>query len=136
METKIKQIDQFKALLAIALCDDNLHPAEIALLNNFALRHDIPLTAQQEILLDPDKHLPTDLRTIEFDFTFLVELAKMINADDVIEDSELDLLYQFVEWSKLAGTNILGWSHYLLELTQEEIGVDEIRSELEMLSTT
>jgi hypothetical protein len=134
MEASKKIVEQFKVLLAIALCDDSLHPLEVSLLHDFAAKNYISLETQQELLLDPEKHLPNDITTIDIDLRFLVELARMIIADNVIDDKELEMLYKYADKSNLAGTNVKGWCHYLLELAGEGIEINEIRSELDMLN--
>ena len=133
MDTNRKKFEQFKVLLAVALCDDNLHASEISLLNDFATKHNLPIDEHRNVLLEPEKHVPQNYDSVELDFLFLVQLSRMILADSVIEDSELDMLYQFADRSKLAGSNVQGWCHYLLELVDEGLEPDAMRSELDQL---
>jgi hypothetical protein len=129
MTDQEEKIRRFKILMAFALSDDSLHQAEIALLNDYAACHEIPIDVQRAVLLDPESVLSEIEDAIHVDLHFLVDLAKMVLADDVVEDAEFDMLSRFVAVAFPEADNDEGISHLLIEWVSEGMTLDEIKKE-------
>ena len=123
-------INRYKLLMSVALSDDKLHPLEVALLNNYAAKHDVPIDVQREVMLNPASFAISDKYHSSLDTEFLIDVAKLVLVDDIVEESEITLMCHYIKALYPHINNLEGAAHLVVEWVEDGVASEEISREL------
>lgn len=120
----------FLRLYQMALSDDQFDVLELQMLYHFADERGIPKEELDKLFLNPINTEFIVPKALNTKIEYLYDLTRIIWADGKITDDELNMLKKYCRKFDFVEENINDLSAYLIDCVQQNIGKEEIISQL------
>lgn len=120
----------FLRLYQMALSDDHFDVLELQMLYHFADERGIPKEELDKLFSNPINTEFIVPETLNTKIEYLYDLTRIIWADGKVTDDELNMLKKYCRKFNFLEENINDLSDYLINCVQQNIGKEEIISQL------
>lgn len=119
----------FIRLYRMAVTDGDFSPLELKMLYQFAEDRGVPSDELDRILLSPIGKMGIP-ETVEERIEYLFDFSRMIWADGIVTEDEIETLKKFCLKFQFKEENVEELSQYLIKSVKDGKGKDEILNEL------